>query len=61
MTAAVVRFPLRFFHAIWITREDTAWLVLARAHGWPFGSLAEARGAARWLSHNLSLSVRELA
>jgi hypothetical protein len=29
---AVVRFPPCHSHAIWITREDTAWLVLARGH-----------------------------
>jgi hypothetical protein len=35
------------------------WLVIAGAHGWLFGSLADAQSAARWLAHNLGLPIRE--
>jgi hypothetical protein len=59
MTAAVVRFPARQSHAIWITREDAAWVVLAYEHGWAFGCRQQALAAAQWLSANLSLPVRE--
>jgi hypothetical protein len=61
MSARVLRFPLRQSHAIWITREDTAWLVLARGHGWLFGCRQQALAAAQWLARNLNLPIRELA
>jgi hypothetical protein len=62
MTAAVVRFPPRRSHAIWITREDTAWLVLApRGHGWLFGSHSDALTTAHWLARNLGIPIREAA
>jgi hypothetical protein len=35
------------------------WITLAGAHGWVFGSLADARLAARWLARNLNLPIRE--
>jgi hypothetical protein len=53
MTAAIERFPLRRSHAIWISREDTAWLVLALGHGWLHGSRSAALETARWLAANL--------
>jgi hypothetical protein len=60
VAAVVVRFPPRRAAAIFICECDgDGWLAIAGAHGWLFGSLAEARGAARWLSHNLDLPVRE--
>jgi hypothetical protein len=61
MTAAIIRFPPRRASAIFVCAErgGDGWLAIAGAHGWLFGSLAEARGAARWLSRNLGLPVRE--
>jgi hypothetical protein len=41
-------------------RNDGGWLVLARARGWLFGSIADARAEARWLAHNLGLPIREI-
>jgi hypothetical protein len=58
MTAAVARFPPRRSHAIWITREDTAWLVLAHGHGWLFGCRHQAWAEAMWLARNLGLFIR---
>jgi hypothetical protein len=60
MTARVIRFPPRCSHAIWITREDTAWIVLAGAHGWLHGSRSDALATARWLARNLGFPIREL-
>jgi hypothetical protein len=57
-TAAVVRFPMRRSPAVWISREDQAWLVLAREHGWLFGSRREADIEAQWLGRNLGLPIR---
>jgi hypothetical protein len=54
MTAAVIRFPPRCSHVVWIAREDAAWLVLARGHGWLHATLDQARADARWLAHNLA-------
>ena len=60
MTARVIHFPARQSHAIWVTREDTAWLVCARGHGWLFGCRAQALAAADWLADNLGVEVREV-
>jgi hypothetical protein len=44
-----------------ICREhDGGWLVLARAHGWLFGSLTDARAEARWLARNLDFPIHEV-
>jgi hypothetical protein len=58
----VIRFPPRSIQTIVVYREhdDGGWLVIARAHGWLFGSLADARREARWLSQNLGLPIREV-
>jgi hypothetical protein len=59
----LIRFPPRRMRAVIICREREVggWLVLARAHGWLFGSIAEARAEARWLAHNLGLPIREFS
>jgi hypothetical protein len=58
----LVRFPPRRASAIFVCaeRDGDGWLAIAGAHGWLFGSLVEARRAARWLSCNLALPVREV-
>jgi hypothetical protein len=61
MSARVLRFPLRQSHAIWITREDAAWLVLAHEHGWLHGSRSDALEDAHWLARTLGLPIRQLA
>jgi hypothetical protein len=55
----VVRFPPRSSAAIWVVREDQAWLVIAGAHGWLAGSREQAIEEAQWLSRNLGLPVRD--
>jgi hypothetical protein len=59
----ILRFPPRRIHAIVICRErdGDGWLTLAGAHGWLFGSLADAQLAARWLARNLNLPIREFS
>jgi hypothetical protein len=59
----LIRFPARAIRAVLICRERNGdgWLTLAGAHGWLFGSLAEARAEAHWLARNLGLPIRELA
>jgi hypothetical protein len=62
MSSKVARFPLRAVAAVLICQErnSDAWLALVGDHGWLFGSLAEARRAARWLARNRGLPIREL-
>jgi hypothetical protein len=57
----LVRFPPRRASAIFVCaeRDGDGWLAIAGAHGWLFGSFAEARLAARWLADNLGLPIRE--
>jgi hypothetical protein len=58
----LVRLPPRRAAAIFVLeeRDGDGWLAIAGAHGWLFGSFAEARLAARWLSRNLGLPIREV-
>lgn len=59
----ILRFPPRLTHAIVVCRErdGEGWITLAGAHGWLFGSLADARTEAHWLSLNLGLPIREFS
>lgn len=57
----VARFPMRRSLAVWITRDDLGWLVIAGSHGWLFGSRDEAAEEARWLSCNRGYPIREVA
>jgi hypothetical protein len=57
----VARFPMRRSLAVWITRDGSAWLVLAGEQGWLFGSRQEADRDAQWLGRNLGLPVRAVA
>jgi hypothetical protein len=59
----VIRFPSRRICTVIVCRErdGDGWLTLAGAHGWLFGSLAEAQLEARWLALNLNLPIREFS
>ena len=59
MTARIIRLPPRRSGAIWILRDEGAWLVVARGHGWLHGDHASAVEDARWLSENLRLPIWE--
>ena len=58
MTARILKFPERGRFNVRVEREDQAWLVLARGHGWLFGCYREALREARWLSRNLDFPIR---
>jgi hypothetical protein len=60
-TTLVIRFPPHRIRAVIICKEQDGdgWITLAGAHGWLFGSLADARAEARWLAHNLNLPIVE--
>jgi hypothetical protein len=59
----LIRFPPRQSAAILVCveRDGGGWLAIAGAHAWLFGSHAEARAEARWLSLNLDLPIRKMA
>lgn len=57
MTARILAFPQRSPFAVHIAREDGAWLVICRAHGWLFGSRGEALVNARELAHGFGVPV----
>jgi hypothetical protein len=56
---AVVCFPARHAACVWLIREQAAWLVLARDHGWLHGDYDAALADAYWLARNLGLAVRQ--
>jgi hypothetical protein len=58
----IIRFPPRSVAAVLVckAKDGDGWLTIAGAHGWLFGSLADARLEARWLARNLGLPIREL-
>jgi hypothetical protein len=57
MTAAILPFPDRGPFAIRVEREDCAWLVLAREHGWLHGSRHDAMRDARELARGFGVAV----
>jgi hypothetical protein len=59
----IIRFPPRRSAAVWLVRarEGGGWLVLARGHGWLFGSRSAALEDAQWLAANLGFPIREAA
>ncbi|MPZ57505.1 MAG: hypothetical protein GEU91_13590 [Rhizobiales bacterium] len=59
MTAAVIRFPSRQVGAVFVLREEAAWLVLLRSHGWLFGSRRDALVEARELAAMAGLCIVE--
>jgi hypothetical protein len=57
MMADVLRFPERGPFAVRIEREDSAWLVVARDHGWMFGSHHEALADAERIARGFGVVV----
>jgi hypothetical protein len=53
----VIAFPPRGPFRVVITREDNAWLVVARSHGWLFGDAPAAFREARALAHAWGVSI----
>ena len=57
MTARVLKFPERGRFAVRIEREDAAWLVICRDHGWLHGSHHEALADAEWIARGFGVAV----
>jgi hypothetical protein len=61
MKALILKFPERGPFAIRIEREDSAWLVVARDHGWLHGSRHEALADAERIARGFGVAVVEHA
>jgi hypothetical protein len=57
MMADILRFPERGPFAVRIEREDSAWLVVARDHGWLHGSRREALADAERIARGFGVVV----
>jgi hypothetical protein len=57
MMADILRFPQRGPFAVTICREDEAWLVVARDHGWLHGSHREAVADAEQIARGFGVVV----
>jgi hypothetical protein len=57
MNANIIKFPERGPFAVRIRREDSAWLVVARDHGWLHGSRREAEADAEWIARAYGVAV----
>jgi hypothetical protein len=60
MTAAILKFPQRGPFKVSIFREDEAWLVVCRQHGWLYPSSSEAWLSARELALGFNVVVVEV-
>jgi hypothetical protein len=59
MSAKILQFPPRGPFTVKILREERAWLVVCRSHGWLFGSRDDARISARELARGFGVAVVE--
>jgi hypothetical protein len=59
LTARIIEFPPRRSMAVRILREDTAWLVVCREHGWLHGSRDAALADAIEIAGGLGITIRE--
>jgi hypothetical protein len=58
MTAHILKFlDERGPFNVRVEREDQAWLVVAREHGWLFGSCYEALADAEWIARGFGVGV----
>jgi len=54
---SVIQFPPRGPFSVHVETEGPAWLVICRAHGWLFGSRAEALAEARAIATGFGIAV----
>jgi hypothetical protein len=59
MTARIIPFPPRGPFAVRIEREDQAWLVICREHGWVHGSRHEALADAAEIAAGFGVFIQE--
>ena len=61
MMAGIINFPERGPFAVRISREDSAWLVTCRDHGWLHGMHHEALADAELIARGHEVAVVEHA
>jgi hypothetical protein len=59
MTARVLQFPEVGPFSVRVEREEGAWLVVCRQHGWLFGSRRAARAAAENIARGWGVDIVE--
>jgi hypothetical protein len=59
MTARIIRFPSRGPFSVRVEREEGAWLVICRRHGWLHGSWREAITEAAEIARGFGVVVVE--
>ena len=57
MTAIILPFPTRGPFTVRVEREEAAWLVICRQHGWVFGSRHEAIAEASEIARGFGVGV----
>jgi hypothetical protein len=57
MTARIIQFPPRGPFSVRVERQEAAWLVVCRQHGWLFGSLREALADAAKIAAGFGVAV----
>jgi hypothetical protein len=60
MTALLLEFPARGPFDVRLEREDRAWLVICRDHGWLCGSREEAVSEAREIAQGFAVAILEV-
>ena len=59
MTGRVIPFPARGPFDVTVEREDSAWLVIVRDHGWLHGDRQSAIKDAKRLAEGFGVAIRE--
>jgi hypothetical protein len=57
MTARLLQFPPRGPFCVRVEREEAAWIVVCRQHGWLFGSRREALADAYEIAAGFGVAV----
>ncbi len=58
MTARVIPFPQRAPFTVRVEREDAAWMVICRDHGWLYGGLREAIEEAKAIARGFGVTMQ---
>jgi hypothetical protein len=59
MSARIIEFPPRRSFSVRIMREDRAWLVVCREHGWSHGSRDAALADANEIAEGFGFAIIE--
>ena len=57
MTEQIIPFPVRGPFNVLVMRDEGAWLVVARDHGWLHGNRRSAIRDAKWLAEGFGVAI----